>query len=106
MMFAQNEYWLYVQRFLLGSCEVGLVPGVLYLSFWFPNHCRGRATSLLPVGISLSGLIGRAIAGAIMEGMDGLWGIRGLSPFMRLRFRACANSLNCSGHQTENALTK
>jgi len=26
MMFAQNEYWLYVQRFLLGSCEVDLFP--------------------------------------------------------------------------------
>jgi uncharacterized protein len=93
-----------------GSCWAharwGLVPGVLYLSFWFPDHHRRRVTSLSRVGIPLSGLIGRAIAGAIMEGVDDLWGIRGLSPFMRLRFRACANSLNCSGHQTENALAK
>ena len=34
MMFARNEYWLYVQRFLLGSFEAGFFPGVLlYLSF-------------------------------------------------------------------------
>jgi hypothetical protein len=29
-----------------------------------------------------------------------------MSPAMRLRFRACANSLNRSGQQTEKALTK
>ena len=46
MMFARNEYWLYVRRFLLGAFEAGFFPGVLlYLSFWFPNHRRGRATS-------------------------------------------------------------
>ncbi len=78
MMFAQNEYWFYVQRFLLGSFEAGFFPGVLlYLSFWFPNNRRGHATSLFLVGIPLSGLVGGAISGAIMEGMDGLWGIHG-----------------------------
>ena len=78
MMFAQNEYWFYVQRFLLGSFEAGFFPGVLlYLSFWFPNHRRGRATSLFLVGIPLSGLLGGAISGAVMEGMDGVLGLRG-----------------------------
>ncbi len=78
MMFAQNEYWFYVQRFLLGSFEAGFFPGVLlYLSFWFPNHRRGRATSLFLVGIPLSGIVGGAISGAIMEGMDGVMGIHG-----------------------------
>lgn len=78
MMFAQNEYWFYVQRFLLGSFEAGFFPGVvLYLSFWFPNHQRGRATSLFLVGIPLSGLVGGAISGSVMEGMDGLLGVRG-----------------------------
>jgi nitrate/nitrite transporter NarK len=50
---------------------------LLYLSFWFPNHRRGRATSLFLVGIPLSGLVGGAISGAVMVGMDGLLGIRG-----------------------------
>ena len=78
MMFARNEYWFYVQRFLLGAFEAGFFPGVLlYLSFWFPNHRRGRATSLFLVGIPLSGLVGGVISGAVMEGMDGLLGIRG-----------------------------
>ncbi len=78
MMFAQNEYWLYVQRFLLGTFEAGFVPGVLlYLSFWFPNHRRGRATSMFLVGVPLAGVVGGAISGAVMEGMDGLLGLRG-----------------------------
>lgn len=78
MMFARNEFWLYVQRFLLGAFEAGFFPGVLlYLSFWFPNHRRGRATSLFLVGIPLSGLVGGAISGAVMEGMDGWLGLRG-----------------------------
>ena len=51
-----------MQRFLLGSFEAGFFPGVLlYLSFRFPNHRRGRATSLFLVGIPLSGLVGGAI---------------------------------------------
>jgi len=78
MMFARNEYWFYVQRFLLGTFEAGFFPGVLlYLSFWFPNHQRGRATSLFLVGIPLSGLVGGLISGSVMEGMDGWLGIRG-----------------------------
>lgn len=78
MMFARDENWFYVQRFLLGSFEAGFFPGVLlYLSFWFPNHRRGRATSLFLVGIPLSGIVGGAISGGIMEGMDGFLGLRG-----------------------------
>jgi MFS family permease len=78
MMFARNEYWLYAQRFLLGAFEAGFFPGVLlYISFWFPNHQRGRATSLFLVGLPLSGLVGGVISGAVMEGMDGFLDIRG-----------------------------
>src|ERR1700729_2227040 len=78
MMFAQNEYWLYVQRFLLGSFEAGFFPGVLlYLSFWFPNHQRGRATSLFLVGLPLSGILGGALSGGVMSMLDGALGLRG-----------------------------
>ena len=78
MAWAKNEYWFYTQRFLLGAFEAGFFPGVLlYLSFWFPNHQRGRATSLFLVGIPLSGVLGGAISGGVMEGMDGLLGLRG-----------------------------
>jgi MFS family permease len=78
MMFARDENWFYVQRFLLGTFEAGFFPGVLlYLSYWFPNHQRGRATSLFLVGIPLSGLLGGAISGTVMESMDGVLGLHG-----------------------------
>jgi MFS family permease len=78
MMFARDAWWLAAQRFFLGAFEAGFFPGVvLYLSYWFPNHRRGRATSLFLVGIPLAGLVGGAISGAVMEGMDGWSGIRG-----------------------------
>lgn len=78
MSLARNEYWFYALRFLLGAFEAGFFPGVLlYLSFWFPNHQRGRATSLFLVGIPLSGVLGGLISGGVMEGMDGLLGLRG-----------------------------
>jgi MFS family permease len=78
MAFARSEYWLYIQRFLLGVFEAGFFPGILlYLSFWYPNHQRGRATSLFLVGLPLSGIVGGAISGGVMEGLDGLLGLRG-----------------------------
>ncbi len=78
MMFAVNEYWFYVLRFLLGVFEAGFFPGVLlYLSFWYPNHQRGRATSLFLVGLPLSGILGGAISGGVMSMLDGALGLRG-----------------------------
>jgi sugar phosphate permease len=78
MAWARNEYWLYVQRFLLGVFEAGFFPGVLlYLSFWYPNHQRGRATSLFLVGLPLSGVLGGAISGGIMDGLNGFLDMRG-----------------------------
>ena len=42
----RGPYSFYTLRFLLGVFEAGFFPGVLlYLSFWYPNHQRGRATS-------------------------------------------------------------
>ena len=78
MAFARDEWWFYIQRFLLGVFEAGFFPGVLlYLSFWYPNHQRGRATSLFLVGLPISGILGGAISGAVMEGFDGLLDMRG-----------------------------
>jgi len=78
MMFAQNEVWFYILRFLLGVFEAGFFPGVLlYLSFWYPNHQRGRATSMFLVGLPLSGILGGAISGGVMSALDGFLGMRG-----------------------------
>jgi MFS family permease len=58
LMFARNEYHLYILRFLLGAAEGGLFPGVLfYLTFWFPDRLRGRMTSLFVMAVPFAGII-------------------------------------------------
>ena len=41
LAFTQNTAMFYVLRFLLGACEAGFFPGVLYLlTIWFPFNPR------------------------------------------------------------------
>src|SRR5215470_13294090 len=43
MMFVKDATWFYILRFLLGSFEAGLLPGViLYLTYWFPARRRAQ----------------------------------------------------------------
>jgi MFS family permease len=64
--------------FPAGTFEAGFFPVVLlYLSFWLLTHRRGRATSLILVGIPLSGLVGGLISGSVMDGMNGWLGLHG-----------------------------
>ena len=42
--FVSNVTQLYIARILLGIAEAGLFPGlILFLTYWFMNHDRGRA---------------------------------------------------------------
>lgn len=77
-MFIRTAGELYVLRLLFGAAEAGFLPGVmLYLTYWFPDHYRARVTSLFLVGVPLAGIVGGPLSGTIMEGMDGLYGLRG-----------------------------
>ena len=78
MMFTRSPTSFYVIRFFLGVAEAGFFPGIiLYMTYWFPDERRGRATSLFLVAIPVSGIIGGPISGAIMRGMDGANGWAG-----------------------------
>jgi len=67
-----------VLRFLLGIAEAGFFPGiVLYLTYWYPSHRRGRMVALLMAGNPVSGIIGSAVSGTIMQSMGGLAGFAG-----------------------------
>lgn len=78
MVFVSGEKSFYLLRFLLGVAEAGFFPGVLvYLSRWFTAGFRGRVTSIFIVAIPLSGLIGSPISGLILDGMNGVSGMRG-----------------------------
>ncbi len=73
MMFVDTPAMFYVMRFMLGVAEAGFFPGIiLYLTYWYPSHRRGRMTALFMTGIALSGVIGGPLSGAIMKYFDGL----------------------------------
>lgn len=58
---------LYAARFLLGGAEAGFFPGVIvYLSHWFIQEDRAKATSNFMGAIPLSFVLGSPIAGWIL----------------------------------------
>ena len=77
---------LYLARFVLGAAEAGFFPGVIvYLSHWFVQEDRAKATSNFMGAIPLSFVIGSPIAGWILghnwlalEGWRWLFAIEGM----------------------------
>ena len=58
---------LYLARFVLGAAEAGFFPGVIvYLSHWFRQDDRAKATSNFMSAIPISFVIGSSIAGWIL----------------------------------------
>ena len=59
---------LYLARFLLGAAEAGFFPGVIvYLSHWFIQEDRAKATSNFMSAIPVSFVIGSPFAGWILS---------------------------------------
>ena len=59
---------LYFARFLLGAAEAGFFPAVIvYLSHWFIQEDRAKATSNFMAAIPVSLIIGSPIAGWILS---------------------------------------
>lgn len=68
----------YLIRFFLGVAEAGFFPGViLYLTYWFPSHRRGRMTAWFMAGIPVSGIIGAPLSGFIMHAFADTHGMTG-----------------------------
>lgn len=77
MAFVVDEWTFYLGRFLLGACEAGFYPGVIYyLTRWFPRAARGRAFSLFQIGGPIAFMIGTPLAGSLLE-LDGSLGFAG-----------------------------
>jgi ACS family tartrate transporter-like MFS transporter len=67
---------LYLARFLLGAAEAGFFPSVIvYLSYWFIQEDRAKATSNFMAAIPVSLVIGSPVAGWVLGhnwfGIDG-----------------------------------
>lgn len=76
MMAVKTATWFYVLRFLLGSFEAGLFPGVVfYLTYWFPARRRGQMLARFLTCIPLSIIAGGPISGWIMGSMSGRGGL-------------------------------
>src|SRR3954447_21222334 len=71
-----NETVFYTLRLLLGACEAGFFPGIIfYLTLWFPAVYRARVISLFMLAIPISSIIGSPISGLLLNlrglGLDG-----------------------------------
>ncbi|MGT0195780.1 MFS transporter [Burkholderia pyrrocinia] len=78
MIFSRNEAAFYSLRFLLGVCEAGFVPGVMYYTnTWLPARRQSGMYSLFLMALPIAVVFGAPLSGAIMETMDGVAGVRG-----------------------------
>ena len=78
MGWVQSTTGFYVLRFLLGVAEAGFFPGVvLYLTYWFPAHRRGRMTTLFMSATAVAGIVGGPLSGWILAAFDGHLGHAG-----------------------------
>ncbi|HWX00284.1 MFS transporter [Collimonas sp.] len=78
MIFVDSPTSFYAMRFLLGVAEAGFFPGViLYLTYWYPAHRRGKMTALFMTGVPVSGVIGGPLSGWIMKALPGVHGLAG-----------------------------
>ena len=77
-MFVTTPAMFYAMRFLLGLAEAGFFPGIiLYLTYWYPAHRRGRMTTWFMTAVALSGVIGGPVSGYILKTFDGAHGWQG-----------------------------
>jgi MFS family permease len=77
LAYTQNATMFYILRFLLGVCEAGFFPGVLFLmTVWFPLQYRGRMVGSFMLFSAAANAIGAPIGGLLLD-LDGLGGLRG-----------------------------
>ena len=77
LAYTQNATMFYILRFLLGVCEAGFFPGVLYLlTLWFPADYRGRMVGLFMIFSALANAVGAPLGGMLLD-LDGLYGYAG-----------------------------
>ncbi|WP_224401616.1 MFS transporter [Pseudonocardia sp. ICBG1034] len=78
MALANSPATFYLLRFLLGVAEAGFIPGILlYLTYWFPAHRRGRITALFLAAIPVATIVGGPLSGWLMQVFDGVGDLRG-----------------------------
>jgi len=78
MVFSKNATVFYILRFLLGVCEAGFVPGVMYYTnCWLPANRQSGMYSLFLMALPVAIVFGAPISGAILEFMNNVGGMHG-----------------------------
>src|SRR6201996_7864995 len=68
LAFTQNATMFYILRFLLGACEAGFFPGVLYiLTIWVPWEYRGRLVGVFMGWSAVANAIGAPVGGLLLD---------------------------------------
>lgn len=76
MGFCSQPWHFYVLRFLQGSFEAGLHPGlILYVTYWLPAHRRSTAIAIFMSASPIALLIGNPMAAFIMTHANGVAGL-------------------------------
>ena len=58
----------YLLRFLLGLCEAGFYPGVVfYLTRWFPSAYRARMIAFFMLAVPVSSVVGAPLSGLLLN---------------------------------------
>src|ERR687884_921275 len=77
LAYTQNTVMFYVLRFLLGACEAGFFPGVLFLlTLWFPHRYRAGMVGSFMLFSAIANAVGAPVGGALLD-LDGLLGLKG-----------------------------
>ncbi|CAM2156445.1 putative metabolite transport protein NicT [Paraburkholderia tropica] len=68
----------YIARLLLGACEAGFFPGIVYyISTWLPSAYRGRVIGVFLSATVLAGVLGGPLSGFLLHNMNGVAGLSG-----------------------------
>ncbi|AJX16257.1 MFS transporter [Burkholderia ubonensis] len=78
MLVVTDATSFYVIRFLLGMCEAGFAPGMLfYLARWYPRERLSRATALLLGAAPIGGIVAGPVSGWLLEHLTDVAGLAG-----------------------------
>lgn len=68
----------YIARLLLGACEAGFFPGIVYyLGTWLPARYRARVIGIFMSAAVLAGVLGGPLAGYLLSTMHNAGGLAG-----------------------------
>lgn len=77
LAYTTGPVMFYILRFLLGACEAGFFPGVLYLlTVWVPFGYRARMVGWFMIASAVANAVGAPICGSLLD-LDGTLGLHG-----------------------------